>query len=100
MRLFRKEKAGDFAAVDITTLCKQIKSFKLKIYGTNGFEHAQCCGGGVSLKEINPQTMESEKVGGLYFAGELLDVYGDCGGYNLQWAWTSGTLAGRAVNHD
>ena len=90
--------ADKFTKDDITILCKQIKNFKISIHGTNGFEHAQCCGGGVSLDEIDPLTMESLKVPGLYFCGELLDVHGDCGGYNLQWAWTSGYLAGKAVN--
>lgn len=90
--------AGKFTEDDISILCKQIKKFKIQIYGTNGFEHAQCCGGGVSLEEIDSLTMESLKVPGLFFCGELLDVYGDCGGYNLQWAWTSGYLAGKAVN--
>lgn len=92
--------AKDFTKDDIIKLCKQIKNFELKINGTNGFEHAQCCGGGVSLDEIDPLTMESLLVPGLYFCGELLDVYGDCGGYNLQWAWTSGYLAGKSVNYD
>ncbi len=90
--------AENFTEDDITILCKQIKNFKITIYETNGFEHAQCCGGGVSLDEINPLTMESLKVSGLHFCGELLDVHGDCGGYNLQWAWASGFLAGKAVN--
>lgn len=92
--------AEKFTEDDIKILCKQIKDFKIKIYGTNGFEHAQCCGGGVSLEEVNPFTMESLLVTGLHFCGELLDVYGDCGGYNLQWAWTSGYLAGRSEHYD
>lgn len=99
-RLSKNLPAKDFTEGDIIRLCKQIKNFEIKISGTNGFEHAQCCGGGVSLDEINPFTMESLLVPGLYFCGELLDVYGDCGGYNLQWAWTSGYLAGKAVSHD
>ena len=94
----KKLTAEKFTEDDIHKLCKQIKKFKIQICGTNGFEHAQCCGGGVSLDEIDPLTMESLKVSGLYFCGELLDVHGDCGGYNLQWAWTSGYLAGKAVN--
>lgn len=94
----KKMSAEKFTEEDLLKLCKQIKQFKIQIYGTNGFEHAQCCGGGVSLEEINPLTMESLKISGLHFCGELLDVYGDCGGYNLQWAWTSGYLAGKAVN--
>lgn len=95
----KKLTAEKFTEDDIKKLCKQIKNFKIKIDGTNGFEHAQCCGGGVSLEEIDPETMESQKVSGLHFCGELLDVYGDCGGYNLQWAWTSGYLAGK-MTHD
>lgn len=94
----KKLLAENFTEDDIIILCKQIKNFKIQIHGTNGFEHAQCCGGGVSLEEINPFTMESLKMPGLYFCGELLDVHGDCGGYNLQWAWTSGYLAGKAIN--
>ena len=94
----KKLLAENFKEDNINKLCKQIKNFKIQIHGTNGFEHAQCCGGGVSLDEINPMTMESFEVSGLHFCGELLDVHGDCGGYNLQWAWTSGYLAGKAVN--
>lgn len=92
--------ASEFTEDDINNLCKQIKNFRINISQTNGFEHAQCCGGGVSLEEINPFTMESLIVPGVHFCGELLDVYGDCGGYNLQWAWTSGYLAGKAVSDD
>lgn len=94
----KKLKAGKFTEDNISKLCKQIKNFRITIYGTKGFEHAQCCGGGVPLREVDPLTMESKKVSGLYLCGELLDVHGDCGGYNLQWAWTSGYLAGKAVN--
>lgn len=96
--LSKKITADKFTEEDIGKLCRQIKNFKIQINGTNGFEHAQCCGGGVSMDEIDPLTMESKLISGLHFCGELLDVYGDCGGYNLQWAWTSGYLAGKAVN--
>lgn len=66
------------------------------IIGNNGFENAQVCAGGVDLREVT-QDLESKKVLGLFFAGEILDVDGRCGGYNLQWAWTSGVIAGRGV---
>ena len=66
----------------------------MTITGTRGFREAIITQGGVSVKEINPSTMESKKVNGLYFAGELVDVDGTCGGYNLQWAWSSGYVAG------
>lgn len=71
-----------------------IKNFKVIPADTNGFENAQVCAGGVSLDEIDLNTMESEIVKNLYFAGEVLDVDGKCGGYNLQWAFSSGHLAG------
>lgn len=64
------------------------------VYDTNGFEHAQVCSGGVSLKQLREGTLESAQMEGLYFAGEILDVDGVCGGYNLQWAWASGYVAG------
>ena len=55
------------------------------------------CTGGVLLSEINPKTMEHVKIKGLFFAGEIVDVDGPCGGYNLQWAWSSGAVAGMNV---
>lgn len=76
------------------TLLKQIKEYKTVITATNSFEQAQVCCGGVDTREIEPDTMESRQVRGLYLAGELLDVDGICGGYNLQWAWSSGAVAG------
>ena len=53
--------------------------------------------GGIELTHVNPKTMESRLVPGLFFAGEILDIDGDCGGYNLQWAWSSGAVAGCAA---
>lgn len=76
-------------------LSSMLSSCRLKIKGTAGFERAMVTRGGVSLKEINPQTMESRIVKGLYFAGEVIDIDGPCGGFNLQWAFSSGHLAGR-----
>ncbi len=78
-------------------LARRIKCFSSTITGTKGFDHCQVCAGGVPLTEIDPSTMESKKTKGLYLAGELLDVDGACGGYNLQWAWASGYLAGKRV---
>lgn len=71
------------------------KHFKIEILGTNDFEQAQVCAGGIYTTEINPQTMESVYEDGLYLTGELLDVDGICGGYNLQWAWSTGYIAGK-----
>lgn len=78
----------------IRRIAAKIKRFTVTPYDTNGFENAQVCGGGVSLDGIDLTTMESRKIKGLYFAGEILDVDGKCGGYNLHWAFASGRLAG------
>ncbi len=75
-------------------LLKLIKSFFVEIEGTNSFEQAQVCAGGVKTTEINPYTLESLLEEKLYLTGELLDVDGICGGYNLQWAWATGFIAG------
>lgn len=69
------------------------RSLEVHVTGSNSFEHAQVCAGGVPLDELT-EKLESVKAPGVFFAGELLDVDGRCGGYNLQWAWCSGYLAG------
>ncbi len=79
---------------DIRKLCTVLKKYRLKILETTGFKNAQVTAGGVSLDEVNTETLESKIVKGLYFSGEVLDVYGECGGFNLQWAWASGYIAG------
>lgn len=78
----------------ISKICRNILDFVVTPTDTNGFENAQVCAGGVDLDEINLTTMESRIIKNLYFAGEILDVDGKCGGYNLQWAFSSGRLAG------
>ena len=79
---------------DIRKLCTVLKKYRVKILETTGFKNAQVTAGGVSLDEVNAETLESKIVKGLYFSGEVLDVYGECGGFNLQWAWASGHIAG------
>lgn len=71
-----------------------IKAVPLTVKGLRGYEEAIITRGGVCVKEINPSTMESKKVKGLYFAGEVLDVDALTGGFNLQIAWSTGHLAG------
>lgn len=78
----------------IKRIVSKIKDFVVVPKDTNGFDNAQVCAGGVSLNEINLNTMESKIQPNLYFAGEILDVDGKCGGYNLTWAFASGKLAG------
>lgn len=85
---------GELGAGRLKTLADAIKCCRFDITGSKGFDSAQVCQGGVILSEVNPETMESVICPGLYFAGELLDVDGRCGGYNLQWAWSSGYIAG------
>lgn len=76
------------------SLCQE---WKVHVVGSNPYDNAQVCAGGVDTKEITGN-MESKKMQGVYFAGEIMDVDGKCGGYNLQWAWSSGYLAGMAAS--
>lgn len=85
----------DLTDKQISKIALLIKKYDIKVIETTGFKNAQVTAGGVYTNEINDKTMESKKVKGIYFAGEILDVFGDCGGYNLQWAWSSGYLAGK-----
>ena len=79
----------------LRTLAGACKDFRLPLLGTEGFDRAQVTAGGVRTSGFNPETLESWFVPGLFACGEVLDVDGDCGGFNLQWAWASGHLAGR-----
>lgn len=88
------KKASKLTLEEILT---QMKHYKLNIKSTLDLDHAQVCTGGVSCDEIDPETMESKLVPGIYFSGEVADVDGTCGGYNLQWAWSSGYTAGRSA---
>ena len=78
-------------------IAQNIVKFKLNITGTNSFDKAQVCTGGVPIEEIDLKTMQSKKEHGLFITGETLDVDGDCGGYNLEWAWITGMIAGSNV---
>ena len=69
----------------------------LTIIGHDGFKMAMITRGGISLKEINPKTMQSKLINGLYFCGEVMNLDGPCGGYNLQWSFSSGYLAGQLL---
>lgn len=72
-----------------------LKNWTFEVTGTNSFNNAQVTAGGINVSEVNPKTLESKLVPNLYFAGEILDVDGDCGGFNLQWAWSSGFIAAK-----
>ena len=79
----------------LTDAVEACHDFTLPITGTMGMENAQVTAGGIYTQEFIPETLQSRIVPGLYACGEVLDVDGDCGGYNLQWAWSSGLLAGQ-----
>ena len=78
-------------------LIKRLKDWPFCCTSTNGFNNAQLTAGGVNTKEVNETTLESKIIKDLYFTGEILDVNGDCGGFNLQWAWSSGILVGNSL---
>ena len=81
-------------------LIKSLTEFEFKVCDVGTYDVSQVCGGGVSLKEVNLSTMESKVIDNLYLTGELLDITGDCGGYNLGLAFISGILAGRSGKDD
>jgi hypothetical protein len=78
----------------ITRIVKRLKETRLSVVKTKGFDQAQVTCGGIRVSEVEPTNLQSKLVSGLFFAGEILDVDGICGGYNLQWAWSSGYVAG------
>lgn len=92
-------KISEIPAKMLLQCLKNLKSFKVSIKTTNSFENAQVCCGGVPLSEID-ENMQSKKCPNVYLTGELLDCDGICGGYNLQWAWATGAIAGtQAAKH-
>lgn len=100
--------AGISAALPLSSLdgpqlariVETVRAFRLVLAGTQGFDCAQVTAGGIVTADFNPQTMESRIRPGLYACGEVLDVDGNCGGFNLQWAWSSGRLAGISAASD
>ena len=85
---------SEISDYDLKTLAELVKAFDVELTEPMGMDSAQVTAGGIVTAEFNEETMESRKVPGLYACGEVLDIDGDCGGYNLQWAWASGRLAG------
>lgn len=79
---------------DINNICTLMKGWTFEVIDTNPFKDSQVTCGGVDTKFVSPNTLESTIVPNLFFCGEILDVDGDCGGYNLQWAWSSGYVSG------
>ena len=91
------KKVHEITKEERENLVKLIKELKMSISGTRGYNEAIITKGGVSVKDINPKTMESKIVPGIYFAGEVLDIDALTGGYNLQVAWSTGYLAGSSI---
>lgn len=90
----------DLSYQDIMNLTRTLKYFRFRITGTRGYKFAQVTAGGIKATEIDFNTMQSKKVPNLYITGEVMDVDGDCGGYNLQWAFATGFIAGKACAND
>ncbi|MCI8359835.1 MAG: aminoacetone oxidase family FAD-binding enzyme [Clostridiales bacterium] len=92
-----RDPAGGLTQVQWKAVASKVKDFRFRVTGHTGWANAQTTAGGLDLAGFSPSGLESRKVKGLYACGEALDVDGDCGGYNLQWAWASGLLAGRSA---
>ena len=91
----RKRSASSLSDAERERIAEILTDWRFRIRGTKSWPSAQVTAGGIDTREIDPETMESRLVKGLYFAGEMMDVDGQCGGFNLQWAWSSGFTAGR-----
>jgi hypothetical protein len=94
----RYEKCYELTDTDLRNIVHSAYRYRIHVTGTRGFDYAQVSAGGARCSEFNPVTMESRIVPGLYAAGEVLNVDGDCGGYNLMFAMASGITAGNAVS--
>ncbi len=88
---------AELSLQELAEVCRIAKQLELELTDTMGMDHAQVTAGGIETREFRDATMESRLVPGLYACGEVLDIDGDCGGFNLQWAWSSGRLAGASA---
>lgn len=96
----RKTKAAELTESEVAEIAATVKGLEVVLTEPMGVADAQVTAGGVMTKDFDPKTMESKLVPGLYACGEVLDIDGDCGGFNLQWAWSSGRLAGLHAGKD
>ena len=94
------QRISDLPGHQLEAVCEVVKAFEIPLTEPMGMDSAQVTAGGVFTKDFDPATMESKLVPGLYACGEVLDIDGDCGGYNLQWAWSSGRLAGLSAGKE
>lgn len=95
-----KQSARELTESEIREVCRAVKAFDVPLTEPMGMDSAQVTAGGILTDDFDPQTMESRLVPSLYACGEVLDIDGDCGGYNLQWAWSSGRCAGLHAGKD
>ena len=93
----KKRPVSGLSLKEINSIARILTDWRFTIRGTKSWPSAQVTAGGVDTKEIDPETMESKLVSDLYLAGEIMDIDGLCGGFNLQWAWTTGYLAGQSA---
>lgn len=96
-KIDKELKAKDINAKQIRALVNSLINLRMKVIDTQGFKHAEASGGGVRTDEVDEKNYESKKCKGLYLAGEVLDIVGNRGGYNLQFAWASGYLVGKSM---
>ncbi|MGI5999063.1 MAG: NAD(P)/FAD-dependent oxidoreductase [Lutispora sp.] len=88
----------DITSDEIKVVARKMKRWVMSISATRSWSEAQVTAGGIDVADIDAETMESKIIPGLYFAGEIMDIDGDCGGFNLQWAWSSGYVAGLSAS--
>ncbi|NCD11327.1 MAG: NAD(P)/FAD-dependent oxidoreductase [Epsilonproteobacteria bacterium] len=96
-KLLHVKDASELSAKELKKIVFALKALRLHVTQTKGFESAEVCAGGVDLREIETKSLQSRRVENLYFCGEVLDVDGDCGGFNLHFAWASGYCAGQSL---
>ena len=89
--------AREYKPAELSAIATRVRDFRFPVTGTAGWQAAQVTAGGVPLSEVDISTLESRLCSGVYLTGELLNLDGDCGGYNLHWAWATGLLAGRSA---
>lgn len=92
-----RKRASSMSYEEVQELCFKLKNCTFEIKGPWKFDGAQVTTGGVDTTQIDPTTMESKLIKGLYFTGEVMDIDGDCGGFNLHWAWASSYAAANAL---
>ena len=97
-KIDKEAKASEVNAKQIRSIINNLINWRFKVTDTQGFKHAEASGGGVRTDEVDSKTYESKKCKGLYFAGEVLDIVGNRGGFNLHFAWASGYLAGKTIS--